>query len=60
MVEFEVAGSEDSLAQGLTLRPCLVQLHLFRQNTCFRNKKNTLTCQGGTGCYRAVNYQPGS
>ena len=24
------------------------------------NKKHMLTCQGGTGCYRAVNYQPGS
>ena len=34
--------------------------NLFRQNTCLRNKKHTLTCQGGTGCYRVVNYQPGS
>ena len=25
-----------------------------------RNKKHTLTWQGGTGCYRVVNYQPGS
>ena len=24
-----------------------------------KNKKHTLTCQGGTGCYR-FNYQPGS
>ena len=35
----------------------------FSQNTFFlipRNKKHTLTCQGGTDCYRAVNYQPGS
>ena len=34
--------------------------HLFRKNTYLRNKKHTLTCQGGTGCYRVVNYQPGS
>ena len=34
--------------------------HLFRQNTYLRNKKHTLTCQGGTGCYRAVDYQPSS
>ena len=33
--------------------------HLFRQNTYLQNKKHTLTCQGGTGCYR-FNYQPGS
>ena len=32
---------------------------LFRQNTYLQNKKHTLTCQGGTGCYR-FNYQPGS
>ena len=35
-------------------------LDLFRQNTYLRNKKHMLTCQGGTGCYRVVNYQPGS
>ena len=34
--------------------------HLFRQNTYLRNKKHTLTCQVGTGYYKAVNYQPGS
>ena len=33
--------------------------YLFRQNTYLQNKKHTLTCQGGTGCYR-FNYQPGS
>ena len=33
--------------------------NLFRQNTYLQNKKHTLTCQGGTGCYR-FNYQPGS
>ena len=35
------------------------KLCLFRQNTYLQNKKHTLTCQGGTGCYR-FNYQPGS
>ena len=41
--------------------PLLFQcsLYLFRQNTYLQNKKHTLTCQGGTGCYR-FNYQPGS
>ena len=34
--------------------------NLFRQDTYLRNKKHMLTCQGGTGCYRTVNYQPGS
>ena len=34
-------------------------IYLFRQNTYLQNKKHTLTCQGGTGCYR-FNYQPGS
>ena len=38
---------------------CLDFVHLFRQNTYLQNKKHTLTCQGGTGCYR-FNYQPGS
>ena len=33
---------------------------LFLQNTYLRNKKHTLTCEGGFGCYKAVNYQPGS
>ena len=33
------------------------KLDLFRQNTYLQNKKHTLTCQGGTGCYR-FNYQP--
>ena len=33
--------------------------YLFRQNTYLQNKKHTLACQGGTGCYR-FNYQPGS
>ena len=33
---------------------------LFQQDTYLRNKKHMLTYQGGTGCYRAVNYQPGS
>ena len=33
---------------------------LFPQNTYLRNKKHTLTCQGGIGYYKAVNYQPGS
>ena len=37
----------------------LEKLHLFRQNTYLQNKKHTLTCQGGTGCYR-FNYQLGS
>ena len=32
---------------------------LFRQNTYLQNKKHTLTCQGGIGCY-GFNYQPGS
>ena len=32
---------------------------LSRQNTYLQNKKHTLTCQGGTGCYR-FKYQPGS
>ena len=32
---------------------------LFRQNTYLQNKKHTLTCQGGVGCYRSK-YQPGS
>ena len=32
--------------------------HIF-PNTYQRIKKHTLTCQGGTGCYR-FNYQPGS
>ena len=32
---------------------------MFRQNTYLQNKKHTLTCQGGTGCYR-FKYQPGS
>ena len=36
-----------------------VNLDLFRQNTYLQNKKHTLTCQGGTGCYR-LNYQPSS
>ena len=36
-----------------------VKKSLFRQNTYLQNKKHTLTCQGGTGCYR-LNYQPGS
>ena len=40
--------------------PVFPQIHgLFRQNTYLQNKKHTLTCQGGTGCYR-FNYQPGS
>ena len=34
--------------------------NLFRQDTYLRNKKHMLTCQGGTGCYRAVNHQDGS
>ena len=34
--------------------------YLFRQNTYLRNKKHTLTYQGGIGYYKAVNYQPGS
>ena len=38
----------------------LLNRGLFRQNTYLRNKKHTLTCQGGTGYYKAVNYQPGS
>ena len=38
----------------------LMKEYLFRQNTYLWNKKHTLTCQGGTGCYRVVNYQPGS
>ena len=42
------------------LMPLQGNFHLFRQNTYLRNKKHTLTCQGGTGCYRVVNYQPGS
>ena len=37
----------------------LEKVNLFRQNTYLQNKKHTLTCQGGTGCYR-FNYQPGS
>ena len=36
-----------------------IDYRLFRQNTYLQNKKHTLTCQGGTGCYR-FNYQPGS
>ena len=32
---------------------------LFQQNTYLQNKKHTLTCQGGTGCYR-FKYQPSS
>ena len=36
-----------------------VGFYLFRQNTYLQNKKHTLTCQSGTGCYR-FNYQPGS
>ena len=39
------------------LRVCISRL--FRQFTYLQNKKHTLTCQGGTGCYR-FNYQPGS
>ena len=33
---------------------------LFRQNTYLRNKKHTLTCQGGTVVVTDFNYQPGS
>ena len=31
---------------------------LFRQNTYLRNKKHTLTCQGGIGYYKAVTTSP--
>ena len=39
---------------------CLWYVRLFRQNTYLRNKKHTLTCQGGNWFYKAVNYRPGS
>ena len=47
----------NSVAQAI-LRFC-EDNQLFRQNTYLQNKKHTLTCQGGTGCYR-FNFQPGS
>ena len=36
----------------------LVTFQLFRQNTYLRNKKHTLTCQGGIGYYKAVTTKP--
>ena len=50
-----VSNLGGSLTTGVGLT-----ISLFRQDTYLRNKKHMLTCQGGTGCYRAVNYQPGS
>ena len=52
------------LGMSLPMVYCLhvlavIIISLFRQNTYLQNKKHTLTCQGGTGCYR-FNYQPGS
>ena len=51
-------SSSSHIGESLYLIP--VNSPLFRQKTYLRNKKHMLTCQGGTGCYRAVNYQPGS
>ena len=45
---------------SLSRNPDIIQviffkiLYLFRQNTYLRKKKHTLTCQGGTGYYKAV------
>ena len=48
------------LVKFAQINRCYLIDQLFWQNTYLRNKKHTLTCQGGTDCYRAVNYQPGS
>ena len=50
---------EEKLLFLLVTQYLFPNLKLFRQNTYLRNKNHTLTCQGGTGCYR-YNYQPGS
>ena len=53
---YRIVGSPHKI-EGMGPELCY---NLFRQNTYLRNKKHMLTCQGGTGCYRTVNYQPGS
>ena len=55
-----VGVSEARVAELISLQLGQFGSSLFRQDTYLRNKQHMLTCQGGTGCYRAVNYQPGS
>ena len=42
----------------IAIHKYLWSICLFRQNTYLRNKKHTLTCQGGTGYYKAVTTSP--
>ena len=49
--------SQASAASAGISEARVAELISLRQNTYLWN---TLTYQGGTGCYRAVNYQPGS